>query len=97
MPRDDLIYDIAYSDVVQQFDLPQLSTEQTGQFERAIERLLADPTTGNPEVSALPNPSGRELWQFILVTGEITITYHFLTEVLIEITLVTGLPVNPAD
>lgn len=64
-------------------DLAVLDVRELGDFERAKDLLLVDPTDANPLVARVDDP--RFPGSFMLVWGNVLVIYSFVNEFVIEI------------
>ena len=69
-----------------------LTDSQLLDFNEAIDLLLRDPTEGNPYVTDAAAAQGYQLNDYVMVWGDLTITYRFLNLLVIEINAVRVLP-----
>ena len=85
-------YDLFYSEKAQLARRRDLNVNQLLDLYEAIESLLTDPTEANPYVTDASGVHGYQRYEYVMVWGELTITYQFVNDLVVQVSDIRVLP-----
>ena len=85
-------YDLFYSEKAWLARQRDLNVNQLLDLYEAIESLLKDPTEANSYVTDASGVHGYQRYEHVMVWGELTITYQFVNDLVVQVSDIRVLP-----
>ncbi len=85
-------YDLYYSNRARHALRHDLGMRQLLDLQEEIESLLNDPTEENPYVTGAFGTHGYQRYDYVMVWGELTVTYQFVNALVVRVLNIRVLP-----